>query len=260
MVSRGLGMGYIFGETNKFRNDGVEEMVTDTKLVCFLDVLGFESRLSQFGLDPLRKKYNELIDFVKAQTGGLDIARTPDGHVAVGWLVLGNAYFSDTILFWCNYNEMVLPSFTDLISEAICRGIEIDLPLRGAIAIGEADLDPKQGVFLGTPLVEAARTEAAQRWIGASFGPSLASQRYNKGFHLDTVLPFKSHYKDPTSAFATGMVVDWPRRWRQTRKSDVRPLIEAMNTHPIASPTMKLPAILSIFQRRTTTGFELADI
>ena len=86
----------------------------------------------------MNERYSQLTEYVRKQTGGIDIARTPDGHVAVGWLVLGNAYFSDTVLFWTDYNRIALPSFTLLMSEAICYSIEHELPLRGTISVGEA--------------------------------------------------------------------------------------------------------------------------
>lgn len=206
---------------------------SDSQIVCLLDVLGFENILSRLGLAGLRVKYETLVAFVKEQTGGIDIAPTPDGHVAVGWLVLGNAYFSDSLLFWTPYSGMALRGFTLLISEAICFGLETGLPLRGAIAVGEATLDSGGGVFLGEPLVEVARTERIQQWIGVSFGPSFRDSK--AGFHLNTVLPYKSHYKDPADGYATGMTVDWPRRWRESRKSNPRPVLQALNLNPAFS-------------------------
>lgn len=202
------------------------------KIVGFLDVLGFENRLRTLGLSNIQAKYKNLIDYVKSQTGGVDIVPTLDGHVAVGWLALGNAYFSDTLLFWTNYSELAVPGFSNLIADAICFGIEIELPLRGAIAVGHAVLDSDEGIYIGYPLVEAARTETAQRWIGASFGPSFSSPNFNKGFHLHTILPYKSHYKQVDNKHATGMTIDWPRHWRETRKTKIVPLITAMDSEP----------------------------
>jgi hypothetical protein len=204
----------------------------DIQTVCLLDVLGFENQLAALKLDGMLAKYKLLIDYVKKQTGGIDVVPTPDGHIAVGWLVIGNAYFSDTLLFWTKYSKMSLPSFTHCIAEAICFGLEIDLPLRGSLAVGEVILDPQTGVFLGEPLVEVARTEREQCWIGASFGPSFAQPGFNEGFHLHTLLPYKSQYKDKTSTLATGMAVDWPRQWRESRKTDPRPIVRVLNTNP----------------------------
>lgn len=207
-------------------------LTPDLQLVCLLDVLGFESLLQHLGLTGLRAKYTSLIDYVKEQKGGVDIVPTPDGHVAVGWLVVGSAYFSDTVLFWTKYSKMALPSFTHLVAEAICFGLETELPFRGAIAIGEALLDSSSGVFLGEPLVEIARTEREQQWIGVSFGQSFSKPGFNEGFQLHTVLPYKSHYKDRDSSYAMGITVDWPRRWRESRKSDPRPAIRTLDHDP----------------------------
>jgi hypothetical protein len=160
---------------------------------------------------------------------------TPDGHVAVGWLIVGNAYFSDSLLFWTHYSKVALPSFTHLVAEAICFGLETQLPLRGAIAVGEAVLDSGSGVFLGKPLVEVARTERVQQWIGVSFAPSFSKPGFNDGFYLNTVLPYKSHYKDAASDYATGMTVDWPRRWRESRESDPRPILRSLDHDPTFS-------------------------
>jgi hypothetical protein len=126
---------------------------------------------------------------------------------------------------------MALPSFTHCISEAICFGLETELPLRGAIGVGEAILEEEKGMFLGLPVVEVARTERIQQWI-EGFGPSFSRPGFNDGFHMHTILPYKSHYKDSTSELATGIVVDWPRRWRESRGSDPRPVLARLNTNP----------------------------
>ena len=213
-------------------------MLDEQKVLCLLDVLGFESLFVKIGLKEIEKRYERLIEYVKEQTGGIDIVPTPDGHAAVGWLVLGNTYFSDTIMFWTNYNKMSLPSFTHLISETICCGIEHMLPLRGTLSVGEAVLEKESGKYLGEPIIEAARTEKMQKWIGVSFGSSFMKPGYNEGFHLNTILPYKSHYKEEAKTdkvkakCCTGMTVDWPRRWRESRKTDIRPLVAALDTDP----------------------------
>lgn len=215
----------------------VEDSATDDlRLVCLLDVLGFESQLRRLGLARLQKKYEALIEYVKQQTGGLNVVATPEGIPAVGWLTIGNAYFSDSMLFWTRYHQFSLPSFTQMVAEALCFGLETGLPLRGALAVGEARLDADSGVFLGLPLVEVARTERVQQWIGASFGPSFQDSELRPGFRLDTVLPYKSHYKDSSGPHATGIAVDWPRRWRETRKSDPRPVVARLDRDPAFSP------------------------
>jgi len=208
----------------------------EPQTVCLLDVLGFGNRLKALRLDGMLAKYAKLINYVKRPRDGIDLVPTPHGHVAVGWLAVETAYFSDSLLFWTKYSRMSLPSFTHCIAEAICFGLEIELPLRGAIAVGDVILDKPAGVFLGEPLVEVSLTERQQQWIGASFGPSFTRPGFNEGFHLHTVLPYKSHYKDESNENVTGMTVDWPRRWRESRKSDPRPLLRSLNTDPRYAP------------------------
>ncbi|MCK4351791.1 hypothetical protein KAW65_00095 [candidate division WOR-3 bacterium] len=198
-------------------------------MLCLFDVLGFESLLNRIGLKKLAERYDKLTEYVKEQRGGIDIVPTPDRHVAIGWFVVDNAYFSDTFLFWTSYNKISLPHFTYLIAETICYGIEHELPLRGTLTVGEMILDGNSGTYLGKPIIEAVRTEQLQQWIGLSFGPSFSKPDFKKGFYLNTVLPYKSHYKDKANPLATGMVVDWPRRWRETRKANIRSLVSRMD-------------------------------
>lgn len=203
---------------------------SELKVVCLLDVLGFESLFKTIGLEAIKERYTQLTEYVKKQTGGVDVVPTPDGHVAVGWLVIGNEYFSDTLLFWTKYSKISLPSFTQLIAETVCWGLEHELPLRGTIAVGEAILDAESHIYLGQPIIEAARTEGAQEWIGVSFGPSFLAPDFNNGFYLHTILPYKSHYKNKVSPYASGITVDWPRKWRETRKTDLQSIVSAMDT------------------------------
>ena len=99
-------------------------------------------------------------------------------------------------------------------------------------------LDKDSGKYLGEPIIEAARTEKLQKCIGVSFGSSFTKPGYNEGFHLNTVLPYKSHYKEEAQKdkdkikYCTGMVVDWHRRWRESRKTDIKPLVSALDTDP----------------------------
>lgn len=232
-------------------------MTTNLKILCLLDVLGFENLFKTAGLMEIADRYEKLTKFVKEQTGGgLNIAPTPDGFVAVGYLEIGNAYFSDTLLFWTDYNKMSLPSFTDLISEAICFGLEHDLPLRGAISVGEAILDKNNDTYLGQPIIEATRTERNQNWLGASFGPSFSEIPFNQGFYLPTVLPYRSQYKEIKSPFIGQMVADWPRKWQETRKNDVKSIITGMDKDPQFSEYYKKSLAFVEFSEKNHDWFK----
>lgn len=200
------------------------------KILVFLDVLGFQSSLQRLGHQAMLPLYEALLRFVDSQKGGLDIAPLPDGKVAVGWFFPEHAYFSDTILFWTQYDPVRLFRMTELSAEAVCKGIEIGLPLRSAITFVEVKFDSDRRVFFGAPLNEAATTEKAQCWIGVSFGPSIQVPPFSQELYLQTVLPYKSHIKPGAEKTVPGLVVDWPRRWRETRKEKVGDVLQNLDT------------------------------
>ena len=210
-------------------------------ILAMLDVLGFEGIfIRRGGLAPMHDVYRQLIEFVQKQTGGLNIVPVPneDGTAtpAVGWLTIEQAYFSDTVLFWSTYHPFHLSAFGSLVAEAICVSIELGLPVRGALSVGQAVMDKSAGIYLGMPIIEAARAEKSQTWIGASFAPSLCKPPYCKGLMLNTVLPYKSHVKSGSERHVPGLVVDWPRQWRQTRSTEAKAAIDALDVDAKYAP------------------------
>lgn len=210
------------------------------KIIALLDVLGFENRLRSRGLDSLLVDYGKLTAIVDRMDGCLCVGSVPseDGtrSPAVGYLATEQAYFSDTILLWCDYDVFRLPAFCQMCSDLFAECLELGLPVRGGIGVGEAHMDKDSGVFVGQPLVEAARVEAAQMWLGVSFGPSFASEPYSSCFDPRTVLAYAAHRKPGTEARVPGMVLDWPRRWRESRHRDVRAILSAMDCDPAFHP------------------------
>ena len=208
-----------------------------TKVIALLDVLGFESLLIERKLERMLKDYEQLTAIIDKMEGCVCIAPLPNGDgtscVGVGYLAVDKAFFSDTFLIWSDYDAFKLPAFCQMCSDFFCQSIELGLPIRGGIAVGAAHMDNKTGVFMGLPLVEAARVEAAQDWLGISFGASFSNDPYNHFADVRTLLPCKFHHKQQPkySGLLPGMVLDWPRHWRETRKTDVRSVLRAMNTN-----------------------------
>jgi len=118
--------------------------------------------------------------------------------------------------------------FLDACNEVICFSIEIGLPLRGALSSGEAVLNLEHGIFLGQPLIDAARMEHHQNCIGASFIDTFMFAVIPKRYQL----PFNAHFKRKVPVNYSGFVLDWPRHWRNTRKNDPKEIIASLNTHP----------------------------
>lgn len=232
--------------------------------VALFDVLGFEERLGTLGLSEMLTRYEALIDVVnyrKEQTRHvfetLGFSEAPywtsEGDVFIFSEVHG-AYASDSILLWANrtwpeargatdeaiqssiaqpadgwkYHPIPFDNFLDVCNEIMCRSLEIGLPLRGAITIGEAVLDQERGIFLGQPIVEAARLEAGQRLIGTSLCSSTAVQKIPPRFTIQFDKYIKNEYRNRLD----GSMLDWPRHWRRTRKTNPLDVVIVLNTNP----------------------------
>jgi hypothetical protein len=120
------------------------------------------------------------------------------------------------------YHPIPCDNFLSICSEIMCHSIEIGLPLRGALSIGDAILDLEQNVFLGQPLIESVSFEKEQRCIGAGFTSSFMKEIIPERYKI----PFNKHLKEEAyDAQSKGFVLDWPRHWRKTRRTD---LIDAL--------------------------------
>lgn len=229
--------------------------------VALFDILGFEQRLARFGLAEMLARYERLIDAVdyrKEQVERVfgDIGMDEAPH----WLNNGDvflftkthgAYASDSILLWADrtwpearnasedeferlaenpsdgwmYQPIPCDDFLDVCNDLMCRGLEVGLPLRGAVAVGDAALIPDRNVFIGQPIVDAARLENGQQFIGTSFCKSAVNQIVPARYSL----PFDRHIKDSHKILWGGATLDWPRHWRRTRKVDLSTVVAALN-------------------------------
>jgi len=191
-----------------------------------------------------------------------------------GWVNV--SYFSDTFIIYMNYDLRTLGfwlrdeikepyplligeigteyypviysekhsiyiSFLHTCMDFFCRAIIAGIPLRGCISTGLATMNPYKSIFLGKPLVEAARGESAQNSIGIAFGKSFNHSHpvYNNYF-----IPYLAHIKEKTLeeknwSLKDGkfpfspMLLDWARYWRKYFKDiDFRECINRMNTNP----------------------------
>lgn len=230
-------------------------------LVAFFDVLGFEQKLSSIGLAEMLARYEALIDIVNYRKDQVKLVfdersfkEAPywnnDGDVSVFNKIHG-AYASDSILLWAEsawpaargkslgacrklaadaangwqYLPIPCDNFLDVCNDLICHSLEVVLPLRGGISMGEAVLDQEKNIFLGQPIVEAARLEKGQRFIGASFCNSAMNQTIPKRFSFQ----FDQHIKNDYKGKWGGIVLDWPRHWRRTRSADLVSVIKGIN-------------------------------
>ena len=107
----------------------------------------------------------------------------------------------------------IYPSFLKTCMEFFCSALAAGIPLRGCISTGIATMDKFRNIYIGKPLVEAAKGEPERKSIGITYGKSFCNYHsiYND-FHI----PFFNHVKNgfESAKYLSPMAVDWPRYWR----------------------------------------------
>jgi hypothetical protein len=231
--------------------------------VGIFDVLGFKNRFEKLGLKEITARYAALIDIVAKRDEHFAEMKSFFPHLKEGpyWCAGGEimlstkvhaAYASDTFLVWANYTwteshvrkkdeldklskdsmhdwlfqPIPCDAFLETCNELMCRSLQVGLPLRGALAVGDAVLDKERNIFLGQPIIDANLLEHGQRFIGAGMCPSFADQTIPKRFSL----PFSQQLKKVAAEEASGLVLDWPRHWRNTRPIDLKQVVMSMDT------------------------------
>ena len=110
-------------------------------------------------------------------------------------------------------NTGILPSFLQTCMEFFCSSIIAGIPLRGCIATGMATMDKYNNIYIGKPLVEAAKGETERKSIGITYGKSFCHYHsiYND-YHIPYLDNIKNGYE--YSKYLSPMALDWPRYWR----------------------------------------------
>jgi tetratricopeptide (TPR) repeat protein len=227
-------------ELSKNSEEESENIKGEEIMLAFFDVLGFSERLANAGLEQIYSLYEELIEIVKKAAGGrmifTAVPSEDGGRIPMTtFFTVHYHYFSDTIMLWGKYHPSLSVPFIDLCNDFMCEAIKRKLPLRGCITFGKAIMDKKKGIFLGDPIIEAARGEAAQSWIGVSFGPSLNHPKYSWLGDLRMVLPFTKQIKPNKEKYVEQIALDWTRKWRTKFDTDPTENINALNTNPEVS-------------------------
>ena len=206
-------------------------------LLFFFDVLGFSARVKEVGLQAIYAEYERLLAMVTESSSQMVLDGEPDGHGAyipvaftIPWSM---AYFSDTILLWTDYSRgpLLLGAAKSVACQFFCRCFASGLPLRGAMAAGPAVMDPERRIFLGEPIIDAARAEAAQRCAGIGIAASWEPYFGGALGRPELLLPYADHIKPGREAALTTIVLDWPAAWRKTEDSAVDRLGDLIDSY-----------------------------
>jgi hypothetical protein len=223
--------------------------------MAFFDIMGSSQRIASGQLETVYNFYSYMTELCAKQTVPLSfpgVLPEEKGKEIVCLFPVKHAFFSDTFILWVENDSFMKPRFggfyewcTHIFIEAIKRGI----PLRGAISRGQAIMDDDKKIYLGEPIVEAAKLEHMQSWLGVTLGLSCRMIQPTEVFCL---LPYNQHLKteiikSPNNievmaegkvrnmavgwgGIASNFVLDWPRIWRNQENADSVEAISKLNT------------------------------
>lgn len=210
---------------------------TDLWMVAMFDVLGFESAYRRLGIGRLYRLYQQLIDKVvlKPSIDSFSTGHRMGDVTLVNYfrLWVGFHYFSDTILLWCPATPENISPFLTRCSDLFIEALQVGLPLRGAVSIGEANFNKAAGIFIGESIIDGARLESSQDWLGVALSKSCSA--ILEHVDSDLVLPYTPPTKSardgsPGAVLHAGIVLDWPRRARGIAGLDIASAITQLNT------------------------------
>lgn len=204
--------------------------------IALFDVLGFSDWVEQTDLQTILDAYHELIERAVLRPnvkGSLSAVQMPEGMIFAVGGPPHYAYFSDTILLWCPLVPPAVGDFVERCSDLICEALSMNIPLRGAITLGEAVLDSDTGFFIGKPIVEAHRVESGQEWVGLTLGRSSVWSPFLVQLHGTAIIEYRPPMKERSEAYSSPIVVDWPRRWRDRHDGQCPSVkLRELNTDP----------------------------
>ena len=222
-------------QPKRFEESEIPEVMP--MMIGLFDVLGFSNRIKKIGINKIHELYELLIQKAVIDDGMLCVGthRYGDGTASptVFTFQVNFAFFSDTILLWAPLEQMYAGPFIQKCANLICEALLVDVPLRGAVSIGKAMLHRFSSTYLGEPIVEAARLEAAQNWVGlalaqsAHWGEFIAELNPNQ--IIEFVPPLKENYDNNIKPF---ICVDWPRTWRESQKISLSSHLKKMISSP----------------------------
>ena len=196
-------------------------------MVGLFDVLGFSNRIATDGAEKVYETYQALIERVikKESLRCIGSMRLPGEAVRVPTLFSTDvryAYFSDTILLWLPLHPMFAGPFLQRCCDLVCEALLMSIPLRGAIALGEGFMHKQSGTYIGPMIVEAARLEAAQQWIGVALAPSATWPSFMAEVRPTQIIEYEIPVKQDTEPLRSPVALDWPRRWRETETASLQ--------------------------------------
>lgn len=206
---------------------------------AMFDVLGFSRWVESADLQTILDSYHMLIERAVLrpnEKGSLSAVQTREGMLFAVGGPPHYAYFSDTILLWCPLVPPAVGDFVERCSDLMCEALAMNIPLRGAITLGDAVLDNETSFFIGKPIVEAHHVERGQEWIGLTLGKSAVWSPFLAQLHGTAIIEYVPPMKEESKKYSSPIVLDWPRRWRDKHEGECpSSKLRELNTQPAYS-------------------------
>jgi hypothetical protein len=191
--------------------------------VGLFDVLGFSDLVNRVGSAGVIETYQKLVHLAilsKSYKSYQRIRIGPNQYtMGTVYVPVKYAYFSDTIILWtqiCTPNFYAVSPFVTKCADLICEALNLGLPLRGSISVGEGIMHRPTNTFIGNAITEANRLEKGQKWIGASFCSSFMMSELRAELNEKVVVPaFCDHLKRDLEDAVPYLAVDWISRWKE---------------------------------------------
>jgi hypothetical protein len=205
-----------------YQHNEPDEPQIKEHIVAFFDILGFENTFKEYGLAEMFKKYQSLIDialkpFAEKNLWTKSLTKIDHNAYIPGMyqFPIRYAYFSDSLLLWIDKDAALFSEFLGRCAKVFCSALYLGIPLRGAISVGKQILHNKTNTYLGAPLIEAARLEAAQDWVGLSLGVSFTSSENSLPIDPSYVRIYNAPVKQAKQELLSGLVLDWVKIWQE---------------------------------------------
>jgi hypothetical protein len=201
--------------------------------VAVLDMLGYESHLwdehhqrRQEGLSRLHEAYTLLL-WSKARATVFDEIQMSDDRLVSIHETVDSTIASDTIMLWATEKKVAL--LVRAVAHLVAQALGFGAPLRGCIAFGDCILDASRDIMIGYPLVEAARGEQSQDWIGVGVLAAAAEALKGHQAVVQYAVPMHDGEHAITHALAWHWAEDSPgdsrvylARWKKQAPSGAR--------------------------------------
>jgi len=170
---------------------------TANRYLTYFDIMGFTDRYTRKGHDSVLAMMGEFCTIVETveKSSKFHAGSALSGHAPDQRKIVEPVLFSDTVLLY-SYDDSSesLQSLLYLSSYFFSRCLELQIPLKGAIAKGMFTADKSRSLYLGQPLIDAYKLGTDAHFYGAVFHHSVQDDLLDvdSTFHFPAKAPLKS--------------------------------------------------------------------